>query len=250
MIADTLSASMAPQILTHTEGDAVELTCEVSKSTAQHTHLSVGWYHLQEAGDRRAEEVLTFSKDFVLRPGPSYVQRFLAGDVRLNKVGNTTYKLSIGGVELSDRGQLYCEAAEWIEDPDETWKDISHKQTERTSLAVMSQGKALADSHVGSNSFVHSRLYSSSLQWPLPASTAAQGPTGGSGRLGWALREAGRLRAMAALGSGAVGTYFLLCRFAQPNLQCGQQLCNLMGPCQVLAERAACAHSRLAPWQR
>ncbi|KAM6285853.1 immunoglobulin superfamily member 2-like isoform 1-T1 [Spheniscus humboldti] len=144
VIADTLWASMVPQVLTRTEGDAVELTCEVSKSTAQHTHLSVGWYRLQGAGERRAEEVLTLSKDFVLRPGPSYVQRFLAGDVRLNKVGNTTYKLSIGGAEPSDRGQLYCEAAEWIEDPDETWKDISRKQTGRTSLAVMSQGRDLS----------------------------------------------------------------------------------------------------------
>ncbi|NWS57536.1 IGSF2 protein, partial [Chunga burmeisteri] len=140
VIADTLSASMAPQVLTHTEGDMVELTCEVSKSTAQHTHLSVGWYHLQGAGHHRAEEVLTLSKDFVLRPGPSYARRFLAGDVQLNKIGNTTYKLSIRGAEPSDQGQLYCEAAEWIEDPDETWKDISRKQTGRTSLAVMSQG--------------------------------------------------------------------------------------------------------------
>ncbi|KFQ65428.1 Immunoglobulin superfamily member 2, partial [Pelecanus crispus] len=144
VIADTLSASMAPQVLTHAEGDAVELICEVSKSTAQHTHLSVGWYHLQGAGESHAEEVLTLSKDFVLTPGPSYAQRFLAGDVRLNKVGNTTYKLSIGGVEPSDQGQLYCEAAEWIEDPDETWKDISRKQTGRTSLAVVSQDRDLS----------------------------------------------------------------------------------------------------------
>ncbi|NXE91989.1 IGSF2 protein, partial [Menura novaehollandiae] len=143
VIADTLSASMAPQVLTHTEGDAVELTCEVSKSTTQHTHLSVGWYHLQGAGEHRAEEVLILSKDFVLKPGPSYEQRFLVGDVRLNKVGNTTYKLFIGGVKPSDQGQLYCEAAEWIEDPDETWKDISRKQTARTSLAVVSQGRDL-----------------------------------------------------------------------------------------------------------
>ncbi|NXL12450.1 IGSF2 protein, partial [Mesembrinibis cayennensis] len=144
VIADTLSASMAPQVLTRAEGDAVELTCEVSKSTAQHTHLSVGWYRLQGAGESHAEEVLTLSKDFVLRPGPSYAQRFLAGDVRLNKVGNTTYKLSIGGVELSDQGQLYCEAAEWIQDPDETWKDISRKQTGRTLLVVTSQGRDLS----------------------------------------------------------------------------------------------------------
>ncbi|KAM6384762.1 LOW QUALITY PROTEIN: immunoglobulin superfamily member 2 [Alca torda] len=144
VITDTLSASMAPQVLTRAEGEAVELTCEVSKSTTQHTHLSVGWYRLQGSGESHAEEVLTLSKDFVLSPGPSYTQRFLVGDVQLNKVGNTTYKLSIGGVEPSDRGQLYCEATEWIEDPDETWKDISRKQTGRTSLEVMSQGRDLS----------------------------------------------------------------------------------------------------------
>ncbi|NWU65918.1 IGSF2 protein, partial [Pterocles burchelli] len=144
VIADTLSASMVPQVLTRAEGEAVELTCEVSKSTAQHTHLSVGWYHLQGAGGSHTEEVLTLSKDFILRPGPSYTQRFLVGDMRLNKVGNTTYKLSINRVELSDQGQLYCKAAEWIEDPDEMWKDISCKQTERTSLMVTSQGRDLS----------------------------------------------------------------------------------------------------------
>lgn len=169
---------MAPQVLTRDEGEAVELTCEVSKSTIQHTHLSVGWYRLQGAEASQAEEVLTLSKDFILRPGPSYTQRFLAGDVRLSKVGNTTYKLTIGGVKLSDQGQLYCEAAEWIEDPDEMWKDISRKQTKTTSLVVTSQGKTLANPHVGSNSFVHSRLHNSSLQWPLPLSSAAQGHTG------------------------------------------------------------------------
>ncbi|NWR27758.1 IGSF2 protein, partial [Tachuris rubrigastra] len=144
VIADTLSASMAPQVLTLTEGDAVELTCDVSKSTTQHTHLSVGWYHLWGAGEHHAEEILILSKDFILKPGPSYVQRFLEGDVQLNKVGNTTYKLFLRGVKPSDHGQLYCETAEWIEDPDKTWKDISRKQTERTSLTVLSQGRDLS----------------------------------------------------------------------------------------------------------
>ncbi|XP_023800629.1 immunoglobulin superfamily member 3-like [Cyanistes caeruleus] len=145
VIPDTLSASMAPQALTRMEGDAVELTCEVSKSTAQHTHLSVGWHLLQGgAGEHRAKEILTLSKDFILKPGPSYEQRFLEGDVQLHKVGNSTYKLVIRRVKPSDQGQLYCEAAEWIEDPDETWKDISCKQTEKTSLAVVSQGRDLS----------------------------------------------------------------------------------------------------------
>ncbi|NWU84067.1 IGSF2 protein, partial [Onychorhynchus coronatus] len=144
VIADTLSASMVPQVLTLIEGDAVELTCEVSKSTTQHTHLSVGWYYLRGTGEHHAEEVLILSKDFILKPGPSYMQRFLVGDVRLSKVGNTTYKLFLGGVKPSDQGQLYCEAAEWIEDPDKTWKDISRKQTERTFLTVLSQGRDIS----------------------------------------------------------------------------------------------------------
>ncbi|XP_039569092.1 immunoglobulin superfamily member 2 [Passer montanus] len=144
VIPDTLSASMAPQTLSRMEGDVVELTCEVSKSTAQHTHLSVGWYLLQGAGEHRAKEILTLSKDFILKPGPSYEQRFLEGDVQLNKVGNTTYKLIIRGVKQSDQGQLYCEAAEWIEDPDGTWKDISCNQTQRTQLAVLSRGRDLS----------------------------------------------------------------------------------------------------------
>ncbi|NWJ10597.1 IGSF2 protein, partial [Crypturellus undulatus] len=143
VIEDTLSVSMESQALIRAEGDSVELTCEVSKSTSQHTHLSVGWYRLQAAADSHAEEILTLSKDFVLRPGASYMQRFLMGDVRLDKVGNTTYKLSIGAVKPSDQGQLYCEAAEWIEDPDETWTDISRKRTEKTSLTVTSLGKDL-----------------------------------------------------------------------------------------------------------
>ncbi|KAL9866820.1 immunoglobulin superfamily member 2 isoform 1-T1 [Geothlypis trichas] len=144
VIPDTLSASMVPQALSHMEGDVVELTCEVSKATAQHTHLSVGWYLLQGAGEQPAKEILTLSKDFILKPGPSYEQRFLEGDVQLNKVGNTTYKLVIRGVKPSDQGQLYCEAAEWIEDPDKTWKDISRNQTQRTWLAVLSRGTDLS----------------------------------------------------------------------------------------------------------
>uniref|UniRef100_A0A8C5T8N0 Ig-like domain-containing protein n=1 Tax=Malurus cyaneus samueli TaxID=2593467 RepID=A0A8C5T8N0_9PASS len=139
VIADTLSASMAPQALTLSEGDALELTCEVSKSTAQHTHLSVGWHLLQGAGEHHTQEILTLSKDFILKPGPGYERRFLEGDVRLSKVGNSTYKLFIRGVQPSEQGHLFCEAAEWIEDPDGTWKDISRKQTERTLLEIVSR---------------------------------------------------------------------------------------------------------------
>ncbi|CAM4456057.1 immunoglobulin superfamily member 2-like [Lepidochelys kempii] len=140
VIPDTLSATMTPQALIQVEGDPLELTCEVSKSTAQHTHLSVAWYHLQGSGDGQAMVILSLSKDFILTPGSSYTQRFLS-DVRLDKVGDTTYKLSIGRVQPSDQGQVYCEAVEWIQDPDGTWKDIARKKTEKTSLTIRSHDR-------------------------------------------------------------------------------------------------------------
>ncbi|KAI1242417.1 hypothetical protein IHE44_0005957 [Lamprotornis superbus] len=120
----------------HWPGDQEE---KKEKGISREENLQLG----KGAGEHHAQEILTLSKNFILKPGPSYEQRFLERDVQLNKVGNTTYKLIIGKVKPSDQGQLYCEAAEWIEDPDGTWKDISSKQTQRTSLAVVSQGRDL-----------------------------------------------------------------------------------------------------------
>uniref|UniRef100_A0A8B9F7X1 Ig-like domain-containing protein n=1 Tax=Amazona collaria TaxID=241587 RepID=A0A8B9F7X1_9PSIT len=108
-------------------------------STASKGTRSASGEHRSEEVLTLSEEVLTLSKGFVLKPGPSYTWRFLVGNVQLDKVGSTSYKLSIEGAELSDQGQLYCKKAEWIEDPDGMWKDTSRKQTGRTLLVIMSQ---------------------------------------------------------------------------------------------------------------
>ncbi|XP_061485494.1 immunoglobulin superfamily member 2-like isoform X2 [Rhineura floridana] len=138
VIPDMLSATMKPQALIRDQGDSLELICEASTATAQHTHLSVTWYLLQEQGDGQAQRILSVSRDFVLLPGSSYNQRFSSGDIRLDKIGGKQYKLSIVNIQPSDQGEVYCEAVEWIQDPDETWKDIARKQTEKTSLTIRS----------------------------------------------------------------------------------------------------------------
>ncbi|XP_054830252.1 immunoglobulin superfamily member 2-like [Eublepharis macularius] len=136
VIPDTLSATMEPQDLIHNEGDSLELICEVSTATAQHVHLSVAWYLIQ--GDGEVQEILSLSRDFVLIAGSSYKQRVSSGDIRLDKIGDKKYKLSIVKILPSDQGKMYCEAVEWIQDPDETWKDIARKRTKNTSLTVRS----------------------------------------------------------------------------------------------------------------
>lgn len=136
VIPDTLSATMSSQTFNKEEGESLELTCEASKATAQHTHLSITWYLMQDGERSQTTKIISLSKDFTLIPGPSYTERFAAGDVLLNKLGVTTFRLSIGRLQPSDQGQLFCEATEWIQDPDETWTLITRKQTAQTALRI------------------------------------------------------------------------------------------------------------------
>lgn len=134
---------MSVQTLSKDEGEPLQLTCEASKATAQHTHLSVTWYLMQDGERSQASRIISLSKDFVLIPGSSYAERFVAGDVRLDKLGVTTFRLSIARLQPTDQGQLFCEATEWIQDPDETWTSITKKQTGQTTLRVRPAGNYL-----------------------------------------------------------------------------------------------------------
>uniref|UniRef100_A0A2K6F603 Immunoglobulin superfamily member 2 n=1 Tax=Propithecus coquereli TaxID=379532 RepID=A0A2K6F603_PROCO len=143
VIPDTLSVTMSSQTLRKEESEPLELTCEASKATGQHTHLSVTWYLTQDGGRSPATKIISLSKDFMLIPGPLYTERFAAGDVRFSKLGATTFTLSIERLQPSDQGQLFCEAVEWIQDPDETWTFITKKQTDQTTLRIQPAGNYL-----------------------------------------------------------------------------------------------------------
>ncbi|GCB69291.1 hypothetical protein scyTo_0008362 [Scyliorhinus torazame] len=137
VIPDTLSVVSVPQTLDKVEGDSLELSCEVSKQTSQHTHVAVTWY-LQK-GDQNLE-VISLTRDFILRPGESFKQRQASGDVRLDKIGVTSFKLTISKLQKSDQGEFYCEGTEWIQDLDKSWFDLTDKRTERTTVNVKSIG--------------------------------------------------------------------------------------------------------------
>ncbi|KAJ0070250.1 hypothetical protein NL108_007600, partial [Boleophthalmus pectinirostris] len=136
-IADSLTVTAPAQTLSKVEGDTLQLTCEVSRSTLQHTHLSVGWY-LRSPEDASAppQELVTLSRDFVLRSGGPYRQRMAAGDLRLDKTSATAYRLTIHKLQPVDQGLLYCQATEWIQDPDDSWFAMTRKQSDKTQLRI------------------------------------------------------------------------------------------------------------------
>ncbi|XP_061698493.1 immunoglobulin superfamily member 3-like isoform X2 [Syngnathoides biaculeatus] len=146
VIDDSLSASSAVSASQRkNEGEALALTCRASSNTIQHTHLSVAWY-LRNEGDDDERLIVSLDRDFTLRPGPTFQGRYLAGLLRLDKIGEATYKLTMGRLEASDAGRVYCRAQEWIEEPDLSWYSLTQKTAEETVLHV--KGRELAPDKV------------------------------------------------------------------------------------------------------
>ncbi|CAJ0947068.1 unnamed protein product [Ranitomeya imitator] len=133
MIPDSLLVLSSAQTLQKVEGGSLQLSCEVSHSTVQHAHLSVSWYRKTS---EQAEEVISLSRDFALDPGSSYTQRFSVGDVRLDKVGNSTFRLTVHNLQPTDQGEFYCQGTEWIEDPDGSWYAMTRKRSEGSEIRI------------------------------------------------------------------------------------------------------------------
>ncbi|KAI5106979.1 immunoglobulin superfamily member 3 precursor, partial [Silurus meridionalis] len=137
VIPDTLSVTSATQTLSKVEGDTLLLNCEVTRQTSQHTHVAVGWYvRSPDEPSAPARDLVTLTRDMVLRPGTSYRQRLSSGDVRLDKTSSTSYRLTIYSLQPTDQGQYYCEASEWIQDPDRSWYAMTRKQSDKTVVKV------------------------------------------------------------------------------------------------------------------
>ncbi|KAM7053862.1 immunoglobulin superfamily member 3 isoform 2-T4 [Molossus nigricans] len=139
VIPDSLQTSAMPQTLHRVEQDPLELTCEVDTETFQHSHLSVAW--LRQRGSEKPVEVIALSRDFVLQSSSEYAQRQSLGEVRLDKVGSSTFRLTVFHLQPSDQGEFYCEAAEWIQDPDGSWYAMTRKRSEGTMVTVQPTDK-------------------------------------------------------------------------------------------------------------
>lgn len=140
MLDYSLSVSSPdPEALDLNEGQALTLTCQASSNTIQHTHLSFAWY-LQPHGKDTAQTIASLDKDFTLGTGQGFEERYQAGLIRLEKIGEATYKLGVAELQVSDSGKIYCHAHEWIQDPDRSWYSISDQRSDGTDVTVKAKG--------------------------------------------------------------------------------------------------------------
>uniref|UniRef100_H3D8W3 Ig-like domain-containing protein n=1 Tax=Tetraodon nigroviridis TaxID=99883 RepID=H3D8W3_TETNG len=139
VIDDSLTVSSpGPTSPSYDEGDALTLTCRASSNTVQHTHLSLTWY-LQRRDEDNPRPIISLDRDLTLIPGQGFERRYQDGLIRLDKVGEGTYKLQFAKLEQSDQGEIYCQAQEWIQDPDGSWYSISQKEAEKKTVSVQTR---------------------------------------------------------------------------------------------------------------
>uniref|UniRef100_A0A4W4H5V4 Ig-like domain-containing protein n=1 Tax=Electrophorus electricus TaxID=8005 RepID=A0A4W4H5V4_ELEEL len=144
VIEDTLVALYSgPASHSMSEGASLQLECQVSSQTFQHTHVSVTW-HVH--GPTQNSTIITLDRDLTVRPGSAFEQRYRAGLVSMEKVDDTTYRLRMSEVQPADSGEIFCQADEWILDPDRSWMRIAYRNTTGSSVRVEALGKTLLHS--------------------------------------------------------------------------------------------------------
>uniref|UniRef100_A0A3P9MWL4 Immunoglobulin superfamily member 3-like n=1 Tax=Poecilia reticulata TaxID=8081 RepID=A0A3P9MWL4_POERE len=131
----SVTSSDPPTSLSFNEGEALSLICQASTNTIQHVHLAFAWY-LHKEGAQDAKPIISLDRDFTLAPGEGFEQRYRDAAIRLDKLDEAMYTLNIAELEQSDQGQIYCQAQEWIQDPDRSWYKISQKDAEKIPLTV------------------------------------------------------------------------------------------------------------------
>ncbi|CAL1608771.1 unnamed protein product [Knipowitschia caucasica] len=147
VIPDTLqisySRSLSGQPLP--EGAELTLTCSSSIQSEQLTHLSVTFGKRGETGDDT--DIISIDKMLGVVPGRPYQRRYDDGDITLEKRnvegGQDLYVMKMKGVRPEDRGSYYCEAAQWILDPDRSWQRIAQRKLDIGNLTVTQLGDIL-----------------------------------------------------------------------------------------------------------
>ena len=132
-------SSLGSPSLSYNEGESLTLTCQASSNTVQHTHLSLAWY-FHKNGEDSPRPIISLDRDFTLSPGQGFEGRYQAGLIRLDKIGEATYKLKIAKLGLSDQGRIYCQAQEWIQDPDRSWYCIAQTDADGIAVDVKAKG--------------------------------------------------------------------------------------------------------------
>lgn len=140
VIPDTLQISFSRSLTGQPlpEGAELTLTCSGSIRSEQLTHLSMVFG--RRGGTSDDTEIISIDKMLGVVPGRLYQRRYEDGDITLEKRsvegGQDQYVMKMRGVRADDAGSYFCEASQWILDPDRSWQKIAQRMLDIGNLTV------------------------------------------------------------------------------------------------------------------
>lgn len=112
------------------EGDAIQLLCSVQSVAGR---LSVTWQWTDKQATGEAQDVASVDRDGTVWHGPAYRERASYGEIRLEKIREDAYSLSVYNALPGDEGQYRCTATDWVQtDSELNWEKMSEKSATKT----------------------------------------------------------------------------------------------------------------------
>ncbi|XP_075967155.1 immunoglobulin superfamily member 8 [Anarhichas minor] len=159
VIPDTLQISFTRSLTGQPvpEGAELTLTCSAGIQSEQLTHLSIT-FGKRAAGEgldsgaggevSTAREIISVDKLLGVVPGHSYKKRYDDGEITLEKrngeAGLDVYVMKMRAVQPQDTGTYFCEASQWIRDPDRSWQKIAQRTLDIGNLTVQQLAESLS----------------------------------------------------------------------------------------------------------
>ncbi|XP_077583298.1 immunoglobulin superfamily member 8 [Stigmatopora nigra] len=160
VIPDTLRISYTRSLTGQPlpEGAELTLTCSASIGSEQLTHLSVTFGKrggpAASGGATGPElstvrEIISIDKMLGVVPGRAYKKRYDNGDVTLEKRngdgnGQDIYVMKMRVLQPEDTGAYFCEAAQWIRDPDRSWQKIAYRTLDIGNLTIKQLSESMS----------------------------------------------------------------------------------------------------------
>lgn len=90
-------------------------------------------------------EIISIDKMLTVVPGRLYQKRYDGGGIMLEKrngeAGLGVYVMRMKALQPDDAGSYFCEASQWIRDPDQSWQKIAQRTMEIGNLTVRQLGE-------------------------------------------------------------------------------------------------------------
>ncbi|XP_049447711.1 immunoglobulin superfamily member 8 [Epinephelus fuscoguttatus] len=159
VIPDTLQISYTRSLTSQPvpEGAELTLTCSAGIQSEQLTHLSIT-FGKRSGGEgmgsgvggevSTVREIISIDKLLGVVPGHLYKKRYDSGEITLEKrngeAGQDVYVMKMKAVQPDDSGSYFCEAAQWILDPDRSWQKIAQRTLDIGNLTVQQLAESLS----------------------------------------------------------------------------------------------------------